>query len=324
MSINIFAELSENNITQHDEAIMKYIHTSYYQHRPLRTPLLHTLLNCWRRFAMMCVCDSMWRIDWPYEERSITVKPDQVPYSIVVDDCGSEEKANRFIEVTIAVQVWLPSSRVDPEYWWEYRNFPWVHRYVRDVLAYQWAVQQIEANNYHSLRHAYRVLGNLPNHPETIPYLEAALQHPDLNLRRDAIEPAIKKIGHKVVPFLLQSMGESYIYLKEAAIEALGQFPDPENAEALLAQLEMEMEAAPYVRSLLVEALGKMRDKRTIEPLTALLQNPNENGSVRGKAAIIIASLDPQMRDVLQPYLEDDTLPSHYRAIALKILGQNQ
>ncbi len=322
MPVDIFADLPENNFSQIDEAVLEYIKTSYPQYRSPNSPLLHTLLNRWRRLAMVCVSDSMWRIHWPHKDHRIYVKPDQVPYSLVVSHCGSEEKANHFIEITLAMQVWLPSSEVDHEHWWNSRDFPWVHRYVRDVLAYQWAIEHIERNDHHNLRNAYTVLGNLPERPEFAIYLKAGLQHPNLWNRKDAIKPAVKIMGHKAVPFLIQSVNEDNIHLKAEVIEALCQFPSPETTEILLSQFDMEL--APWVRSTLIKAFGEIGDKRAIEPLTLLLHNPTEDDWFRGEVAVSLALLGPQTYDTLQPYLKDDTLRDYHKKTISKILDENQ
>lgn len=318
MSVDFFAKLPRNDASRRDEAVIEYIHTAYRQMNASDVPALEILLDRWRQLASKCVTGGLFRINWPEPETQISVSPNSVSYPLVANICDSEEEADNFIAVSIAMQVWLPSKPNGASY-------PWIHRYLRDTLAYQLVVEEIENDRMNTW--GYNLLGNLRNRPEVITHLKAALHDSTIYDRRYVVKAAVKRMGRKIVPLLLQLITEGDMNsvsdknARNAAILAVGKFPSHEATTVLLAQLATE--TFEWSRLILVEALGKMKDESAIEPLSAVLQNPDEPVGVRGNAAVALAKIDPNAHEKLQPYMNEPALANYYRfQQALEILDE--
>jgi len=135
-------------------------------------------------------------------------------------------------------------------------------------------------------------------------------------LPNEKVRKAVVGLGAPAVPALIQALGDRDLYVRCAAVEALGELGDLQAVPALIQALG---DRDLYVRRVAAEALGKLGDPQAVPVLIQALGDWNE--AVRRAAAEALGKLgDPQAVPVLIQALGDRY--TDVRRAAAEALGE--
>lgn len=122
--------------------------------------------------------------------------------------------------------------------------------------------------------------------PRVVDLLIAALESPDVVVRRNVAGLLDKRLDPRFVNPLVASLKDADSSVRVNAIEALAKSADPRAVEPLIAMLK---DPADHIRSAAVRALDEIKDPRSFEPLVGALGDPYRY--VRDAAAGALGSM---------------------------------
>jgi HEAT repeat protein len=105
--------------------------------------------------------------------------------------------------------------------------------------------------------------------------------------KRLVIEDLKKRAGRRSALLLVEMLKDESWYLREQAVQALGEVE--EETEALRALLDLLRDGLWYSRAAAAKALGKIGDPQALEPLIRCLMDSNK--TVQGAAAAALVDI---------------------------------